>query len=152
MSHFHEAATEADLPPSHQGEFEPAGPSTTAREKFIEGLREAADFLDAHPGLPTQFGPIACNVFVDTKEEFATFARMGGWAKNANGEWFFLTRTIGSLQYEINIYRRKVCRRVVTGTRDVPAAPAHVIEDVTWNCDEPILAGLDVIEPKAGGL
>lgn len=110
------------------------------REEFIAGLREAADFLEANPALPTQSTPITINVFVETKAELAAIARTGQWDKSGNDNHFWIKREVGAISYEVNIARSKICRRVVTGTRVVPAREAEVVEDVEWVCDEPLLA------------
>jgi len=110
------------------------------REEFIAGLREAADFLEAHPDLPHQESPIQINVFVNTKEELATLARMGSWQKGGDDNYFYLMRDVGALRYDINIAREKICRRVVTGQEVIPAREEQIVEKVEWVCDEPLFA------------
>ena len=111
------------------------------REEFITGLRDAADFLEAHPALETPFGRLAVNVFVDTKEELAEYARTAAWKKGGNDSYFWLKRDIGSLSYEVNINREQVCRRIVVGTDTIPA---QTVEKIEWACDEPLMAtGMD---------
>lgn len=107
------------------------------RDQFIAGLREAADFFEAHPELPHMELPSQFDVFVDTKEQLAAIARMGGWNKNARGEYFWLSRKIGVLDYHINIQRARICRRVVVGSE---VQPEKIVDKVEWVCDEPVLA------------
>lgn len=112
------------------------------RRMFIQGLRDMADFFENHPDLkfPHYSG---LNVFVNTREEIAEIARQSTWSKVYAGHWFCLRKQFGSdLTLEINISREEVCRKVVTGTRVVPAMPAmpateETVEEVTeWVCDE----------------
>jgi len=110
------------------------------REEFINGLREVARFLERHPEMPTPTCPLTVNVFVDTKEELAALARFGPWQKKGDDNYFYFTRDIGALSYDVNINRKKICHRVVVGTEVVPAQPEKIVEKVQWVCVEPLLA------------
>jgi hypothetical protein len=59
------------------------------RDEFIHGLRELADFLDAHPTVEVPIYAML-NVFVNTKDELAAHARTATWEKVYNGNWFTL--------------------------------------------------------------
>jgi hypothetical protein len=108
------------------------------RDQFIRGLREAADFLDAHPELEVPSTLLTVNVFVESKDELMAMARGSGkWDKGGNDNFFYLTREIGSVKYDINVQRTQVCKRVVVGTEVIPQ---QVVEKVEWICDEPLLA------------
>lgn len=112
------------------------------RLAFTAGLRALADFLDAHPEVPfPRYDTI--NVFLDDKAQLARIARVGSWEKEYNDSYFSLSRSFGEdLRLDINTSRSKVCRKVVVGTRIVPAVeakPEHE-EDVTvWECDDALL-------------
>ncbi len=109
--------------------------------EFVKGLREFADFLAAHPDLPV---PVAGshNAFAADKAMLATIARTGvRWTKRAIDEWFYLSVSFtGGHTYDVNLSREQVCRKVVTGTRLVPAVAAREVEEYHWVCDEPLLA------------
>jgi len=115
----------------------------TTRAAYVNGLRQLADFVEAHPELPVPFAG-GHNVFVGTKAELATFARLPGvrWDKSVDPNYFYIRHTFdGGHSYDINVQREQVCRKVVTGTRLVPAEPAHEVDVFEWVCDEPLLAG-----------
>lgn len=113
------------------------------RRDFLDGLRELADFLEAHPGLPVP-GAQNHSVYVFTKEQLAAAAREPGvrWQKNGSGDYFKLTVTFsGEQSYEVFTERAEVCRKVVTGKRTLPARPEQDVETYEWVCDEPLLVG-----------
>lgn len=107
------------------------------RQKFVQGLRECADFLDQHPDLPIPGSVTSFCCFANSKEELASFARsMGNCEKHAEGNYFWIERKFGSIRYEINIERAKVCVRKVVGTITVPAEEKDVVE---WECEDSLL-------------
>jgi hypothetical protein len=104
-----------------------------------KGLRELADFLDAHPAIelstPTHL------VYVQSRELLADMARLGGWRKVYSDDYFHLSRMFaGDVELQVFTDRATVCRKVVTGTRVEPAKPEREVEIVEWVCDEPLLA------------
>src|SRR6185436_6909693 len=107
------------------------------RAAFVQGLRDLAAFIETHPG-------VQCpryhtfNVFLNTREEVSQHARQASWEKVYNDHWFSLRKEFGSdIILDVNADRGTVCRRVVTGTRLIPAQEAHVVDEVQWVCDEP---------------
>lgn len=140
---------------------------STERTGYIQGLRELADFLEAHDGVPVPFhGSLQTgkwekvfNIFLihegDNRERIAMVARaMGNFEKRADGSDFRVFRRFGGITLVAQAAREDVCERVVVGTREVtvtepdPAAVAalptvtttKVVEDVEWICS-PLLAG-----------
>lgn len=109
-----------------------------ARASLIAGMRELLDFLDAHPEIPVTSSQ-NYNVYVKA-DALKAIARIGGWQKIYESNSFFtLRRTFGEQQLDIFTDRDAVCRKVVTGTRVVPAQPAidERIENVEeWVCDD----------------
>lgn len=106
------------------------------RKVFIQGLRDFAEFLELNGNAPAPYN-ITGNVFCVTKAEFTEAARhLGHATKDANGEYFWLTKKFGPIAYEVNIARNEICKRKVVGVRDVPA---HTEEIVEWECAESIL-------------
>ncbi len=106
------------------------------RDAFIAGLRACADFFERHAAVPIPRYNVM-NVFVYTKEEIVHAARQCAWEKEYNGPWFMLVKRFGEdLRVEINTSRETVCRKVVTGTKIVPAQPEREIEIVEWVCEE----------------
>ena len=111
-------------------------PEIDRRQAFIDSLRACADFLESHPSVKAP-RYITMNVFVDTREELAEQARSATWNKVFGDTWFSLTKSFGEhLSLDITCGREVVCRKVVTGTRVVPAQPEQVVEEYAWECDE----------------
>jgi hypothetical protein len=109
------------------------------RAAFIRSLRDAAQFLEDHPAVKAP-RYVTMNVFVNTRDEIADQARAASWLKDYNDTWFNLRRQFGEdLSIEINASRETVCRKVVTGTRVVPARPECVVDVYEWECDDPAL-------------
>lgn len=130
------------------------------RAAYTQGLREIADWLDAHPEVPmphlssTQTGKWedVLSIFLvsgDQRAALATIARaMGEFEKVADGEDFRVVRRFGSIAVVAQADRDEVCERVVTATREEtvevpdPEALAAVpkvsvtrtVEDVEWVC------------------
>ncbi len=119
-------------------------PDIDNRTLFIQGLRDLASFYDAHPQVPPPYQHQVM-VFTDDKATLAAIAKAGNWEKVWSDSWFSLKKAFGeSLLLEIYVDRSVVCRKVVTGTRVVPATPAteEREEEVTeWVCDDVSLLG-----------
>lgn len=110
--------------------------ATRRRAAFIQSLRDAADFLEQHPGVQAP-RYINLSVFVNTRDELAAQARAATWEKAYNYGWFYLRREFGEdLSIEIAAPRDMVCRKVVVGTQTVPAQPEREVEVVEWVCDD----------------
>lgn len=125
-----------------------------ARSEYIAGLRDLADHLETNPHLRL---PLV--------ETFAVFCGRDdavAWVRALPGEKRKTVNTdeshmifgrdrgvFGPFGFNVWVEREKVCRRVVTGirevTRTVPAPDApmvqvtETVEDVEWVC-EPLLA------------
>ena len=132
-----------------------------------EALRQAADILAAHPGLPSPY-LTASSYGDDSFYVHLTWQLMnqydrslaaqkaavqqivraigGKWDKVELGDTFHFRQTIGAVELDAYADREAVCERIVTGTETVtiaarPAEPERVEEReiVEWRC-EPILA------------
>lgn len=92
-------------------------------EKTILALREAADYLAAHPDIPP-FGIVWLNANVYKKEELKAAARaMGSFDKVVSEHSYSLIHNIGPLKIEVTIPRHYICEKIVT-----------------WKCpDDPLL-------------
>lgn len=135
------------------------------RAAYIDGLRQLADVLEAHPeiSLPvssgtTRFGAMSfpCGSGPDAAQAMAAARRAFGsasWTKNVtnsdHGNWLNLAGQLAGLHVELYAARDAVCTRRVVGTEerevDVQVTPAvtekrtETVEIVEWDC-EPILA------------
>lgn len=117
----------------------------TERSDYTQGLRELADFIDAHPDIPLPYAG-AHNAFVENKAQLGLIARAvgGRWDKKGTTDYFYIKREFaGGHSYEVNVSREQVCRKVKTGTRIEPAKPEQEVETFEWVCEEPLLAGAD---------
>lgn len=113
------------------------------RRDYVQGLRELADFIEAHSDVPLPW-PSAQNAFIADKTGLAAIARAcgGRWEKNATESFFFIRKAFtGGHAYEVNVTRETVCHKVRTGTHIEPATPEREVETFKWVCDEPLLAG-----------
>ena len=112
------------------------------RTAFVRGLRQMADFLEAHDDLPIPHYEQYLNVWVYKKEEMAELVKgKGKWEKKAENTYMLFRKQFGPFCYDISIQRDKVCERVVVGTEVVPARPyqpERIVDKVEWKC-APIL-------------
>lgn len=116
---------------------------------LIQGLRDLADFLETHPQPEAQYAHnVTLSVFVTPEELTERIRGAGTVEKVAAGEWFWLRRAFGPhVVLDWTVAREKICRRVVVGTRVVPATPEALVaaqperveEIVKWECPESIL-------------
>jgi len=129
----------------------------TASE-YSAGLRDFADWVDANAEFleGEQFAMDATlnfRIYALTAEEFAQTVRaIGKGVKVPDDKWMNVQRQFGPVMVEAFTDRNMVCRKVVTGTREVtkeipdPDAPVvtvtETVEDYEWVCDEPLLAAL----------
>jgi hypothetical protein len=129
----------------------------TVRAEYIAGLRVLADLLEARPEIPAPYHGRSTElaIFTSGKDELVAAARAfpgkldKTYDDNSSAFGFELHGRLRGLRVVIYGDRNEVCRRVVTGTREVtktvpaPDAPmvevTETVEDVEWVC-EPLLA------------
>jgi hypothetical protein len=129
-----------------------------ARGEYVAGLRALADLLEQHDEVPAAV-PRAqhrtCDLHATSRDELIAAARAfpGKLDKKFDDDspafGFELHGKLRGLRVVIYGDRNDVCRRVVTGTREItetvpaPDAPTvevtRTVEDVEWVC-EPLLA------------
>lgn len=110
------------------------------RQDTIDGLRELADYLEERPDVPLPyFGMI--NAFAEADRLPVVARAMGGFTKAHTGDFLSLTKQFTSgVMLAVHFNSEEVCERVVVGTEEVPAVPAHTKEIVEWKCPESVLA------------
>lgn len=124
---------------------------TFTNTQYAAFLRELADFYESRPGLPrpTLWGWRAeGDVNLDKKKAKDILRTLGAFEKKYTGDQFDAIVTLpsgGKLVFTTP--REAICRKVVVGKKFVPEEyipgkiePAHEVEIVEWQCDEPILA------------
>jgi hypothetical protein len=112
---------------------------------YAAGLRELADYLEAHPELVPSWGGVAVADWVDTAK-LAKAARLPGWTKAKDTySGLKLTRSFGD--HKISLYpEQAVCEKVKTGERTeevidpeyLANAPkiTKVVEEFEWKCPD----------------
>lgn len=112
--------------------------------RFIDSLKTAIAWLEANGELiPRINASLSILLVAEDKETVAAVARaMHGARKTYSDEGTaYLDKQFGNgVQLSVCFPRNLVCRKVVKGTKVIPAEPEKTIEDVEWVCDEPILA------------
>jgi hypothetical protein len=125
-----------------------------ARREFVQGLRAIADFYDQNPHAYYDGMHLTLNMYAAGREARHTLAEMarafGACNKSYDERTVTLSRSFGE-QITLAVFapRERVCRRVVTGERFLPARivpatkevhiPARREPLVAWECD-PFLA------------
>ena len=103
------------------------------------------EFFRDHPDIPFYFDS-PMKIYVDTKEGLAQVARAlaaVGLEKRWSDYALSLRLSFGPVAVDWFVERSQVCRKVVKGTRVIPASPERVVEKYDWVCDEPLLSGND---------
>lgn len=110
---------------------------TDRTRAYIDGLHELADWLDQHPEWVPNYNPITLNLFPEDKAKLAAFARVVGKAEKLwEGDWLAVRASFGPHAIDANLPREQVCRKVVTGERQIPARTEEIVE---WVCDDPAI-------------
>lgn len=158
----------------------------TERERYIDGLRVLAAVLEAHPDLPlpdtgttsssaVKFLFLPGFVSGDPRDAMAAAARLlpCSWDKkmteaDPDGRYpayLRLKGQIGGLHVDLTALREAVCKRIVTGTREVidevpdPDALAAVpkvkvprlVEDVVFDCGSLLRPVAEASVPELAG-
>lgn len=130
---------------------------------LIDGLRSLADWLETNPrvaDLPN-FRPYVSEwIYEYAKDENGItnysepddelsrakmrqiLKALGSCKKDYSGSTFSLKKEFGPIRLAFQTSRETICRKVVTGSREVPEVvlPARTEEVVEWVCEDPLLA------------
>lgn len=99
------------------------------KEEFVKDLRDLADYLETH-NFELDKGDclwgnghiyLSCDKIPSFKKNIKA---MGPFEKAA-GDDLEANKRFGSFTFQVYIARNKVCKRVVTGKRIIPAKPAE---------------------------
>lgn len=121
------------------------------RANTVTGLRELADLLEEHDGLPIPHR-ISVDCFVEAIElKEAARAMPGRAEKNAEGSFFELRKELGAgtVHYMVNVPREEVCERKQVGMKQVVETKVvetgEMVEEPVyeWTCPDSLLAGED---------
>lgn len=111
--------------------------------EYADGLRQLAEWYDAHPDAEQPYRSDRVEYFPVTKDDLVALLREHGgqWKKTTASDLLYLRRRFGPFTLEAVIDQRDVCTRRVVGTRIVPASPERLEEVVEWDC-QPILGAV----------
>jgi len=122
----------------------------TANE-YATGLRELADWIEAHPELDGPRSDITV-YSLDTKEQAAAVLRaLKPCTKRVSETLFYIERSFGPIKYQFAFNRESICKARIVGQKTIPEhteperlIPARVIvehvEDIIeWDCTEGLL-------------
>ncbi len=123
------------------------------QQNFVSGLREMADWYEAHPNIPTPKDFSVYEFKSENKAAAQKVARaLGTFDKKLDDTFLKLQRDFGGISLRFVFYRKLVCQRRVVGTKtvtervpDPEAAPPPMVEVtkereiVEWDCP-PLLA------------
>lgn len=123
-------------------------------ESTVKDLRAFADFIEQHgveiPGdiyISNSYNSLWDDDNSTAKEKAKAVAKIlarGGLVEKKHDDYdLTLIRSFGKIKLKFSIQREKFCKKVVTGTREIPAVTyeARTEEVVEWVCDDPVLAG-----------
>ena len=115
----------------------------TEREKYVEQLRELADFYaGASDDLPRP--PINTTVYVQKEDISFIIGACRKLKKTASGGYLSLLKSLDFNVLNFRIAQEEVCERKVVGRKWVPEykQDAHFQDQVEWEC-KPILEGIE---------
>ena len=123
----------------------------TGGEKLIADLEALTAFLKERPVLADRLTVHTLRVFGRDAQDFAALAAVLGTArKSSESGYYNLTRSFGSIDFEVTASHAKVCERVVVGTEEVEEVDPEALaalpkvkvtrEIVEWKCPESVLA------------
>ena len=115
---------------------------TDEQQAWLDGLRAMADWFEQHPEWIDESYPAWVNIYPSSKANLARLTKDLGRVEKIHDEnLFYVRRRFGPHQIDGNVMRQEVCRRVVTGTKQIPerVVPAHEEEVVEWECSPSLL-------------
>jgi hypothetical protein len=105
----------------------------TTTNEYIQGLRDMADYFEAHPQFANPYATFTCNIFADDMAKFTALCRqLGGGDKTAEGGFLELSRSFGPHAIAVNIAKAASCEKVQVGTKTrkvIIPAEADTISD-----------------------
>lgn len=124
---------------------------TTAAE-YATGLRELADWIEAHPDIALPDNELMV-YSLNTRAEAANCLRaLMPCKKEYRDTNFYISREFGPITLKFMFYRNDICTKRVVGTKEVGTEvipsrftpeqiiPAHTEEIYEWDCGESLLA------------
>lgn len=92
---------------------------TIDRTQTIRGLRELADFLETHTGVPISGHRL--NEFAETREEWDAVNASAPWLEVKTDDFLVLRRTFaGGVVLEVNVERPRADDDTIANTHSIP--------------------------------
>lgn len=121
---------------------------------YANGLRELADWVEAHPDKALPGKEINCYSLNERGDAAAILSALKPCRKEYGDEMFYIRRDFGPITLSYVFYRAKVCVAKVVGKKVIaevrePArtielpekiTPEHTEDIIEWDCSEPLLA------------
>ena len=125
----------------------------TKHIRYAAGLRELADWIEAHPTITLPSSIISCYTVNEREEASEILAALKPCKKYYNNEFFNINRDFGPITLNFIFYRNRVCVAKVVGKKIVPEVrepakvieiperitPEHEVDIIEWDCSEPLL-------------
>lgn len=130
------------------------------KSTIVQSLRDLAAYIEARDWSchgTSDFSMGTVYLFCEGNEDFAKNARLlGSFTKESGSGYLNLFRNFGPIRFEVTIPHAKICKRVVVGTRVIPAEPERVIpakpehieELYEWHCPDSVLKIQEPVEPE----
>ena len=115
----------------------------TEREKYVEQLRELADFYEGAPdNLPRP--NVSTLVYVEKGDIPTIIKACRKLTKTSSNGYLSLNKSLDYGSVSFRIAQDEVCERKVVGQKWVPEfkQAGHFTDQVEWEC-KPILKGID---------
>ena len=125
----------------------------TEHEKFALGLRQLANFYEAHPEIPLPYQDLH-SYSLDTKDDAAMLAKaLGTFEKKYSDDLLIVSKKFQSVNLKFYLTRDSVCTARVVGKKIEPEVyipsqhiPAREVDVIEWDCH-----ALNVNEEKVDG-
>mgnify|MGYP001587548157 FL=1 len=125
---------------------------TQAHAEYAKGLRQIADWIEAHPTIVLPNNNISVYGADEREEAVEILKALKPCRKNYDDEMFYIKRDFGPLTLSFVFYRAKVCVAKVVGQKVIPEVrepakvieipekitPEHTEDIIEWDCS-PIL-------------
>lgn len=120
---------------------------------YAAGLRELADWIEAHPDIALPAKEIRVYSLNERDEAAAVLRALKPCRKEYSDNMFDIKRDFGAVTLDFVFYRDRVCKARVVGQKEIPEVrepaktieipekiiPAHTEDIIEWDCGEPLL-------------
>lgn len=104
-------------------------------QDYVNGLRQIADWFEAHPDMPV---PFTSDITIyNAPSAVDAVKALGSCRKRYDDYSLLIERDFPGVKLQFYFLRGAVCKMRVVGTEEVPerVVPATVRQIVEWDCD-----------------